>query len=162
VEKLRRAGEELSGLLAGRRGGAETPGFDPGQVAREVAERMEGEFSSAGIQFETRIPSGLPPLAGDARLLESLLLQLLRNRVGSCGASSQVSLAVGALERGGVPSVVIRVSHRPGAEGAASPQRWAEPDAVVRLVQELGGEMRLGKDAAGTQATAIRLTAQPQ
>jgi hypothetical protein len=30
------------------------------------------------------------------------------------------------------------------------------------LVQELGGEMRLGKDAAGTQATAIRLTAQPQ
>jgi hypothetical protein len=36
---------------------------------------------------------------------------------------------------------------------------WSEPDGVVRLVHELGGEFRVKQEADGSVATAIRLTA---
>ena len=86
-----------------------------------------------------------------------MLLQLLRGRLAACGPGSQVSLAAGALERQGIPSVVFRAVHQTG--GGAEEISWAEPEAVVRLVHELDGEFRVRQDRSGSFATAVRLTA---
>jgi signal transduction histidine kinase len=162
VERMRRASGELSTLLTGRRADATGDGFDPAPVTREAARRVYEEFEGAGVELEVRVPARLPPLSCDSERLAALVVQLLRNRLAACTASSQVSLQAGALERNGIPSVVLRVVHR-GAGGAPETQApWAEPDVVVRLVQELGGEMRVGQDGSGGRATAVRLIAHPE
>lgn len=159
VETMRRASGDLSELLTGRRADPEEETYDPAAAAREAARRVGEEFEGAGVQLEVRVPRQLPPLPGDASRLEGLVVQLLRNRLAACTAASSVSLQAGALERNGVPSVVLRVVHL-GADGAPENEDpWAEPDTVVRLVQELGGEMRVGEDSQGGRATAIRLVA---
>ncbi len=156
---MRRASDELSTLLTGRRVDRRRGSFDPAPVARDAARRLSEEFASAEVALEVRVPGSLPELPGDPELFRGLVVQMLRNRLASCSASSEVSLQAGALERSGVPSVVLRIVHT-GAGGAPEAEApWAEPDAVVRLVQEIGGEMRVGQDASGGRATAIRLIA---
>lgn len=156
LERLSRASEEFSTLLTGRHGRADEEGFAPAPLVREVARRMQEEFSAAGVQFEAQVPGQLPQLPGDPSRLTALLLQLLRSRLVVCGAGSRVSLAIGALERQGVPSVVFRVVHQAAGDGDDT---WSEPDGVARLVYELGGEFRVRQDRSGAFATAIRLTA---
>jgi len=156
LQRLRRASEEFAALLTGRRAGDEE-GFDAGAVARQVAERLTEEFRAAGVSFEARIPGRLPSLPGDPQRFEAMLLQLLRTRLGVCVAGARVSLAIGALERQGVPSLVFRMVHfSPDSSGERS---WNEDDTVVRIVHELGGEFRIKQDEDGSTATAIRLTA---
>jgi len=157
LQRLRRASEEFATLLAGRRGGPDEEGFDPAPIAREVVQRMGEEFSSAGIAFEGRVPGRLPQLGGDPTRLEALLRQALRTRLAVCVAGAEVSLAIGALERQGIPSVVFRVVHN--SPDSSGENAWSEPDSVVRLVHELGGEFRVKQEADGSVATAIRLTA---
>jgi PAS domain-containing protein len=157
LERLSRASSEIATLLSGRRGGADEEGYDPAPVARQVAQRMLEEFEGPGVRFEAHIPGRLPALRGEPARLEAMLLQLLRSRLTVCGSGSEVSLAAGALERHGVPSVVFRAMHRPA--DATGHETWAEPDAVVRLVHELDGELRVRVDRNGSFATAIRLTA---
>jgi len=156
VERLRCSSEELSALLTGHRE-AEDLGFEPAEVARDVARRLAEDFAGAHVQFETRIPSVLPSLPGDPARFELLLLQLLRNRLRACGDSSAVSLACGALERGGVISVVVRVVHTVATEKSGG--SWAEPDEVMRLVRDLQGEVRVSEDASGGISTTVRLSA---
>ncbi len=159
VDTMRRASVELTALLTGKRGNATSTSFDPAPVAREAARRLAEEFASAEVGLEVRVPGSLPALPGDPERFRGLVIQLLRNRLASCSASSEVSLQAGALERSGIPSVVLRVVHT-GAGGAPEAEApWAEPDTVMRLVQEIGGEMRVGQDASGGRATAIRLIA---
>lgn len=154
---LRRASQEFAALLSGGRGGPEEEGFDPAPVAREVAQRMRDEFTAAGVHFEARIPVRLPLLTGDPTRLHAMLLQLLRGRLAACGPGAQVSLATGALERLGIPSVVFRAVHHLG--GDSDEISWAEPEAVVRLIHELDGEFRVRQDSSGSFSTAVRLTA---
>jgi hypothetical protein len=157
LQRLRRASEEFATLLTGRRAGPEEEGFDPSPIAREVVQRMGEAFVSAGVAFEGQVPGRLPQLGGDPTRLEALLLQLLRTRLAVCVAGAQVSLATGALERQGIPSVVFRVVHK--SPDSSGENAWSEPDGVVRLVHELGGEFRVKQEADGSVATAIRLTA---
>ena len=140
LQRWRRTSEEFETLLTGRRSGPEEEGFDPAPVVRDVVQRMTEAFSSAGIAFEGRVPVRLPPLGGDRTRLEALLLQMLRTRLAVCVAGAQVSLAAGALERQGIPSVVFRVVH--SSPDSSGENAWSEPDSVVRLVHEFGGAFR--------------------
>ncbi|MDJ0851091.1 MAG: PAS domain-containing protein [Myxococcota bacterium] len=159
VDTMRRASTELTTLLTGKRAESREDSFDPAPVARDAARRLSEEFASAQVTLEVRVPGSLPLLPGDPERFRGLVVQLLRNRLAACSASASVSLQAGALERSGIPSVVLRVVHT-GAGGAPEAEApWAEPDTVTRLVQEIGGEMRVGQDASGGRATAIRLIA---
>ena len=157
LDRLRRASEEFAVLLTGRRADVDEECFDPASVARSVALRVQDQFAAAGVAFDVRIPGRLPNLPGEPSVLEALLLQLMRSRLAVCDDASHVSLAAGALERNGVLSVVFRTVHQgsPPIEGHS----WTEPDAVLRLVNELGGDLRIRDDGTGSPATAVRLTA---
>lgn len=155
VDRLRSASEQMSALLAGRRGAPDAD-FDPAEVTRRAASRLMEEFQGAGVLFEAHVPARLPNVHGDPAALEGALVQLLRARLADCEADSSVTLAGGTLERGGVSSVVLRIEDEHAAAGTVGPD---EPEELRRLFEEAGAELRTRRDGAGGRATTLRLTA---
>jgi hypothetical protein len=157
---VRKTNDELSGLLGaarGHTGAARTrpDGFDPAAVIDSVAGRLVASFAEAGVALEVRVPPLLPSVRGRQELLVEALTGLLRARLAVTDAGSSVVVSVKLLDRGDAPSVIVAVLDPQGTGQTGE----AEPEAVVRAVQALGGDIRTTADAATGRVTGIRLPA---
>ena len=163
LSRLRKWSGELGDLLAGR-GAAppETTAFDPARVVGDAAGRLAGEFAQAGVHFEVQVPAQLPMLLGDGARLELALVQLLRQRLASCGSSSSVSVAARTIGQGDDCSVVVVVIDAHGDTAALEDTTEHEPEEVRQIVAELGGALRTTADPLVGRTTAIRLTSLKQ
>ena len=156
VLRARKWSGELHGQISGKSASAATPKrFDPVVVLRDTAARVRPEFEEAGVSLELLVPAQLPELRGDGGRLELALSHLLRiHRVGADDAST-VTMTARITGRGDAVSVVISVVGGGEVKGDAS-----EGDAsstVRKLVEEIGGEVRISDAPLGGRATAIRL-----
>ena len=154
--RARKWSGELHGQISGKSDSAAIRDrFDPIAVLRDAAARARPEFEEAGLSLELLVPAQLPELRGDGGRLELALSHLLRiHRVGADDAST-VTMTARITGRGDAVSVVISVVGGGEVEGDAS-----EGDAsstVRKLVEEIGGEVRISDTPLGGRATAIRL-----
>jgi hypothetical protein len=159
LARLRKWSGELGGLLSGRLAAApENTEFDPARVVGDAAERLAGEFSTAGVQLEVQVPAQLPLVLGDGARLELALVQLLRQRLAGCGAGSTVTLAARIIGRDDERSVVVAVIDAHGDPSAAGGESEPESEEVRQAVSELGADLRTTADSLVGRTTAIRLT----
>ena len=68
----------------------------PKEVALGARTMVEHRFENAGVNLQVTAPDALPPLHGDARLLEHALINLLLNACDACPRGGTVSLTVQA------------------------------------------------------------------
>jgi two-component system NtrC family sensor kinase len=66
----------------------------PGTVVKRAMALCEHRFARAGIRLEASIPSVLPHIRGDQRLLEQALVNLLLNACDACERGEHVSVLV--------------------------------------------------------------------
>jgi hypothetical protein len=157
LARLRKAAQELGGLLAGRP--PEPSGADPVAVARDVAALVAPDFQRARVKLKLRLPDAGLLVPTRPRELADALANLLRSRLSACGEGATVTLAGRVVERDGRRSVVVAVIDDRGPLDAPPPD--CEPEAVRRAVAALGADLRSSADAGGC-TTAIRLSAPNQ
>ncbi len=156
LARARKWSGELLGLIAGKSDGtAPRDRFDPVAILRDAVAQARPEFDGDGLSLELVVPAQLPALRGDSGCLERALSLLMRiHRLGADYAST-VTIAARVTGRGDEAAVVISVVGGGEVEGDAS-----EGDAsstVRKLVEEIGGEVRISDAPLGGRATAIRL-----
>jgi hypothetical protein len=157
LARLRKAGQELVGLLAGRP--SEPAGADPVAVARDVAALLAPDFQRGGVKLKLRLPEAGLLVSIRPRELADALSNLLRARLAACGEGATVTLAGRVVERDGRQSVVVAVIDDRGPLDAPPPD--CEPEAVRRAVAAMGADLRSSADSSGC-TTAIRLSAPNQ
>ncbi|MGI9590275.1 MAG: hypothetical protein ACR2P8_02820, partial [Myxococcota bacterium] len=111
------------------------------------------------VVLEVRVPPLLPSVRGREELLVEALSSMLASRLAVCQAGSTVVVSARLLDRGDAPAVIIAVLDQHGAEAAGADLGEAEPEAVQRAVQALGGDIRTTTDPASGRVTGIRLPA---
>ena len=94
IARARKWSEELHGLIRGENAGsAADESLEPVVVLRQVAERMAPELGRAGIGLELMIPTQLPVACGDATLLETALVRLIRHRIAKSNPTTALTLS---------------------------------------------------------------------
>jgi hypothetical protein len=160
VGRIRKWSDELYGLLSGETV-AEEPGeaaFDPVRVVRDVAARLSDEISESGVDFEVLVPAQLPMARGDAGRLEMALAHLLRDRLGGASAASSMTLAARTVGAGDAKSVLISIVDSPDDdESSMVDPTEPEPQIVLDMVRDLGGDIHTTADPLAGRTTAIRL-----
>jgi signal transduction histidine kinase len=160
VARIRKWSDELHGLLSGETVAEERAetAFDPVRVVRDVAARVSDEISERGVNFEVLVPAQLPMARGDGGRLEMALTHLLRARLGSTSADSSVILAARTVGVGEAKSVLISIVDSPDDDGSSmEAPTEPEPQIVLDLVRDLGGDVRTTADPLAGRTTAIRL-----
>ncbi|HXJ22430.1 MAG TPA: HAMP domain-containing sensor histidine kinase [Polyangia bacterium] len=84
----------LLGLARGDRVSADH--LSAARVAEGARALVEHRFSTAGVQLTVEIPDKVPTITGDARLIESALVNLLLNACDACASGGLVRLSVEA------------------------------------------------------------------
>jgi PAS domain-containing protein len=169
LERARKWNEELHATLCGRGGRASAESvLEPVQVLREVVARLATEVADAGVALHLLAPNVLPAAAGDAAMLETALIRLIRHRIADARSGAVISLSaseVAADEGAGLvfavvdsPPSTLLVDRALGDAGAASE---SEPRAVRGAVVALGGEICTLEEGEAGRVTAIRLRAAP-
>lgn len=163
LSKLRKRNEELSALLAGKPAPPRPTTFDPASVLASLTTSLGPGFEVAGARLQVHVPTQLPLVRGDAERFEEALRTLLDLRAAECTDGSVVSVRARAMEREGIPSVVVAVLdvHR-GDGGDEAARTTPVPDSVRRIVHEFGGDLRTTADPTSGRTTAIRLNAVKQ
>jgi hypothetical protein len=160
VGRIRKWSDELYGLLSGETV-AEEPGeavFDPVLVVRAVAARLNDEISESGVDFEVLVPAQLPMARGDAGRLEMALAHVLRDRLGSASAASSMTLAARTVGAGDAKSVLISIVDSPDDDQSSMVDPTEpEPQIVLDMVRDLGGDIHTTADPLTGRTTAIRL-----
>jgi signal transduction histidine kinase len=158
--RIRKWSDELHSLLSGEgpKSASGCATCDPVRVVRDLAARVGQEASERGIDFEVLVPGQLPMACGDAGRLEMVLTQLLRSRLAGAPASSSVTLSARTAGSGDAKSVLISIVDSPDEDGySMEDPTELEPQLVLDLVRELGGDLHIAADALAGRTTAIRL-----
>jgi len=101
LNKINREVDELTQLvrelleLARLESGRDQPNFaalDVAELARNAVERLEAQADRADVALETAIPSGIPAVWGDRRMLEGALVNLIHNAVKFTPADGRVTV----------------------------------------------------------------------
>jgi len=95
IEQGTRIDRVIRGFLTLARG--EAPSLEnvsPSTVAIKAVELVEHRFEKAHVALSLRLSDGLPEIAGDARLLEQVIINLLQNAADACEAGGLVELRV--------------------------------------------------------------------
>jgi hypothetical protein len=161
---VRKTNDELGGLLSGARGStgsgrSRSDGFDPGSAIGNAAARISSRFAEAGVVLEVRVPPLLPAVRGREDLLVEAVSGMLEARLAFSREGSTVVVSARLLDRGDAPAVIIAVLDQHDGASAAEDFGEAEPEAVQRAVQALGGDIRTTADPATGRVTGIRLPA---
>ncbi|HVY38680.1 MAG TPA: HAMP domain-containing sensor histidine kinase [Polyangia bacterium] len=91
--QVRRIDEVVRGLLGLARG--DLPAGQrvaPGEAAEAAVALVEHRFAKAGVPLAQQIAPGLPPVSGDARLIEHALVNLLLNACDACRDGGSVTV----------------------------------------------------------------------
>ncbi len=160
LSRVQKWSDELSGLVSGDARPSERPRLDPARVIREAAAAVQEEYDDAQVALEILASGQLPEAKGDAELLGTLLVRLLRSRLASAPASAQITLSARSVGRDGKHAVVICVVDVPEGEiGSADESKAQDLRLVGNLLSELDAELRTIADPLVGRTTAIRLAA---
>lgn len=95
LEQTERINQVVRAFLGLARGDAPaSEEISPSSLVRRAVASCEHRFARAGVELETDVPSHLPHLRGDPRLLEQALVNLLLNACDACERGGRVSVAV--------------------------------------------------------------------
>jgi signal transduction histidine kinase len=89
------------------------------QLLGEVVARVIPPAREAGIEIRSRVPSDLPPLPGDTRLLRDAFLALLENRLDAIGQGGELEIQAGV---GGQQAFVMVTDSGPGIREPVEPR----------------------------------------
>ncbi|MDI1432275.1 sensor histidine kinase [Polyangium sorediatum] len=100
-EQADRITQVVRGFLDLARGGSPSlRPVDPGDVAHGALRLVEHRFVAARVVLVTAVEDDLPTLAGDLRLLEHAVVNLLLNACEASGPGMQVALSVRSADAG--------------------------------------------------------------
>jgi len=138
--------DELRGALSGQHAERVQSFVDPVRVVRNVAQHVVEDGANSGPKLHLLVPSSLPKAVGDATMLETALLRLVRTRALDADRSCWLSLSVRQAGLGSDRRVLFSVVDQRADEGGAlgdSPDADADPEPklVRAAVSALGGDM---------------------
>jgi hypothetical protein len=162
IERARKWSEELHGLLCG---GAKTGSGEETLVAirvlRQVAGRLAPELDRAGVSLELLLPTQLPVVRGDATLLETALVRLVRQRLSETPPGSIINLTTRLLGTGQARCILFSVVDpcrgADGQELSTESRGESEPRLVGEIIGVLGGQLETVVEPSLGRVTAIRL-----
>jgi signal transduction histidine kinase len=97
LDQTQRISQVIHGLLALARGDrVSADHLSVARLVRAAGTLVEHRFKKAGVSLALEVPEGLPTITGDARLIESALVNLLLNACDACVGGGHVRLSVGA------------------------------------------------------------------
>jgi two-component system, NtrC family, sensor kinase len=95
LEQTHRISQVIRGLLGLARGDClSADHLSAARIAGGAMSLVEHRFSEAGVQLTVQVSDRLPTIIGDARLLESALVNLLLNACDACSRGGDVRLSV--------------------------------------------------------------------
>jgi two-component system NtrC family sensor kinase len=95
LEQTHRISQVIRGLLGLARGDRlSADHLSAARIAGGAMTLVEHRFSEAGVQLSVQVVDRLPTIIGDARLLESALVNLLLNACDACSRGGDVRLSV--------------------------------------------------------------------
>jgi nitrogen-specific signal transduction histidine kinase len=144
LHRAQKWSDELRGALAGQRSTRAQSSVDPVKVVRRVAQHVIDDGAHAGPKLQLLVPASLPPVLGDATMLETALLRLVRSRGLEAGGEAWLSLSARAAGHGADRRVFFSVVDRRFDDPAAfatEAEEEAEPKLVRAAVSALGGEL---------------------
>jgi PAS domain-containing protein len=159
LNRARKWSEELHGLVCGETATvASQESLDVVLVLRQVEQRMAAELSRAGVDLELMVPRQLPTVRGDATVLETALVRLVRHRIAGSDAIAALTLSARAAGEEDEESVLISLID-PGSDGSDPAED--EPRVVRETVAILGGEIQTIDDPETGRISMIRLGCAP-
>jgi two-component system, NtrC family, sensor kinase len=168
---VRRIDEVVRGLLGLARG--DLPAGQrvaPGDAIDAAVALVEHRFAKAGVPLGRQIAAGLPPVTGDARLIEHALVNLLLNACDACRDGGDV--IVRAEPAAG--EVVFTVADTGSGISAADLSRVTEPLFTTKpsgqgtglglaIAREIAsshrGSLAVARGAQGGTVVTVRLPA---
>ncbi len=170
LERARKWNDELHAVLCGHGGrGAEGVSLDPLKVVHQVAARLETEFSDERVELQLLAPNVLPAAAGDATMLETALIRLIRHRLADAPRGGVITLSARHVIEPKSDAVLFATVDWPrpdelvaealDEEGGEVAE--AEPKAVRGTVAALGGQICTLDEGDAGRVTLIRLEVAP-
>jgi signal transduction histidine kinase len=97
LDQTHRISQVIRGLLGLARGDrVSADHLSAARIVQGARTLVEHRFDKAGIPLAIDVPDNLPTITGDARLIESALVNLLLNACDACAPGGQVRLSVEA------------------------------------------------------------------
>ena len=150
--------DELRGALSGQQSQRSQSKVDPVRVVRNVAQQVAEDGPLAGPRLHLLVPSTLPNAVGDATMLETALLRLVRTRGLEAGSECWLSLSARLAGVGSERRVLFSVVDRrvEDADGlGAEPD--PEPKLVRAAVSALGGDLATWAEPEVGRVTTVSL-----
>ena len=158
LHRAQKWSDELKGALQGQRSSRTQGSVDPVKVVRNVSQGVIEEGAHVGPKLHLLVPSSLPAVIGDATMLETALLRLVRSRGLEAGTEAWLSLSARVAGHGADRRVLFSVVDRrfddPEAIGA---EPDPEPKLVRAAVSALGGEILTWSEPTMGHVTTIAL-----
>lgn len=108
AERTRKAIAGLRELVTGQSSpAAKGLRLDPVKTLRAVESRASEDCKRAGVKLELLAPASLPPAVGDGGHLQTVLLRMVRDRIGQCDAGEHLVLGVRAVHVNGEDSAAF-------------------------------------------------------
>ncbi len=156
LTRVRKWTEQVNAILCG----GPSPGADEIDLAglvREVARRVAGDASGAGVGVDVVAPTSLPRLRADSAQLEAILVRMVRDRLEAgtgerivLGARLQGEVAEGeGDERAAILSIVERGSE---IRGPVSP-----PALAKEVLASSSGTIHVCEEAGIGRVTVVRI-----
>lgn len=86
------------------------------EVATSITDFYQSSFEDAGMELNTDLPAGVPPISGDKELLFQLIANLLENALRHCAPGARVACAIALQDEAVILSVSDNGSGIPANE----------------------------------------------
>jgi len=159
--RARKWSEELQGLICGStRSKASEASLVPGRVLRQVESRMAAEFAKAQVELSLLISPRTSDARGDATMLETALVRLLRLRLGDAPEGSSICMLARDVGPENERCVLISVVD-PDRDADGNSLAYVDLGERARMVPEvvaaLGGQITTVVEPPAGRATVIQL-----
>jgi hypothetical protein len=169
LERARKWNDELHRALCGRAPiSSTTASLEPVKVLRQVVGRLSAELDESDVTLQMLAPAELEAARGEASMLESALLRLVRHRAADPQLDGRITLSARIIGEAEHRAVLFSVVDRPVAEqddvaadDGEVEAKEPEPRAVRATVAALGGRVCTLDEPAVGRVTAIRLDVAP-
>jgi signal transduction histidine kinase len=163
LDQVKRIDEVVRGLLGLARGDAPAAArLSPDAVVDAAVALVEHRFVKAGVPLARAVAPGLPPLSGDARLLEHALVNLLLNACDACRAGGEVTVRAEARAGAASPEIVFTVADTGSGISEADLHRVAEPLFTTKPVGEgTGLGLAIAREIAGSHRGGLAVAPGP-
>jgi hypothetical protein len=158
LHRAQKWSDELKGALQGQRSTRSQGAVDPVKVVRNVSQAVVEDGAPVGPKLHLLVPTSLPAVLGDATMLETALLRLVRSRGTEAGTEAWLSMSARVAGHGADRRVLFSVVDRRYDDAAAlAVETEPEPKLVRAAVSALGGEILTWSEPGMGRVTTIAL-----